>query len=60
MEDSVYRKYGINPNRIPTDAELKAIAYCFGESEEEAKKIARLRRGVRHGMKRKIVSSEVF
>lgn len=39
MEDSVYRKYGINPNRIPTDAELRAIAYCFGITTEEAKAI---------------------
>ena len=36
MEDSIYEKYGINPNRIPTEAEVRLVAYCFDVSKEEA------------------------
>ena len=39
MEDSIYEKYGIDPNRIPTDAEVRLVAYCFDVSEEEAASI---------------------
>jgi len=39
MEDSIYKKYGIDPNRIPTDAEVELVAYCFDVSLEEARSI---------------------
>lgn len=39
MEDSIYEKYGIDPNRIPTEAEVRLVAYCFDVSEEEATSI---------------------
>ena len=39
MEDSIYEKYGINPNRVPTDAEVESVAYYFDVSESEAASI---------------------
>jgi len=39
MEDSVYNKYGIDPNRIPTDVEVELVAYCFDVSLQEAESI---------------------
>ena len=39
MEDSVYEKYGINPNRTPTDAEIQLFAVVFSISVDEARQI---------------------
>ena len=39
MEDSVYEKYGIDPSRIPTDAEVELVAYCFGVGLDETRVI---------------------
>jgi len=44
MEDSVYKKYGIDPNRIPTDAEVELVAACFGVNVREARKIVSFRK----------------
>jgi len=44
MEDSIYKKYGIDPNRVPTDAEVELVAFCFGVSREEARLILATRR----------------
>jgi len=43
MEDSIYEKYGIDPNRIPTDAEVELVAYCFDVDQQEAISILRTR-----------------
>lgn len=48
MEDSIYEKYGIDPNRPPTDAEVELVAYCFGVGLDEARVILE-RRSVRRG-----------
>jgi len=45
MEDSIYKKYGIDPNRIPTDAEVELVAYCFGVNVLEARQILDARHG---------------
>jgi len=39
MEDSIYEKYGIDPDRVPTAAEIELVAYCFGVSDAEAASI---------------------
>ena len=44
MEDSIYKKYGISQNRVPTDAEVELVAYCFDISIAEAKQILDTRR----------------
>lgn len=44
MKDSVYKKCGIDPARIPTDAELELVSYCFDVSIEEAKAILESRK----------------
>jgi len=43
MEDSIYKKYGIDPNRVPTDAEIEVVAYCFDVSFENACQILQQR-----------------
>jgi len=48
MEDSIYKKYGIDPNRIPTDAEVEQVVYCFDVSHEEAISILGTRNPKRH------------
>lgn len=42
--DSIYEKYGIDRNRVPTDAEVSLIAACFGVGESEARLILSHRR----------------
>ena len=39
MEDSVYEKYGINPNRTPSEAEIRLFAVVFSISINEAQQI---------------------
>lgn len=39
MKDSACKKCGLDPARIPTDAELELVAYCFDVPIEEAKTI---------------------
>ncbi len=39
MKDSACKKCGLDPARIPTDAELELVAYCFDVPIEEAKAI---------------------
>lgn len=43
MEDSIYKKYGIDPNRIPTDAEVETVASLFGITIAQAREILRCR-----------------
>jgi len=43
MEDSIYKKYGIDPNRVPTDAEVELVAYCFEIDRNEAREILEAR-----------------
>ena len=42
--DSIYEKYGIDRNRVPTDAEVSLVAACFGVGESEARAILSHRR----------------
>lgn len=42
--DSIYEKYGIDRNRVPTDAEVSLVAACFGVVESEARAILSHRR----------------
>ena len=44
MAESIYEKYGVERNRIPTDAELELVAYCFGVSRQEALSILSTRK----------------
>lgn len=44
MEDSIYEKYGIDPNRVPTNAEVEMVAYCFDVTLKEADQILNARR----------------
>lgn len=48
--DSIYEKYGIDRNRVPTDAEVSLVAACFDVGESEARAIlAHCRAGVAGG-----------
>ena len=42
--DSIYEKYGIDRNRVPTDAEVSLVAACFDVGESEARAILSHRR----------------
>lgn len=43
MKDLICEKYGIDSNRVPTDAEVEVVAYCFDVSKSEAVEIMKAR-----------------